>query len=62
MQIINYFDYDDKTSIISQLEILQGEWRAIGFLISLLNVSPVPNVSTLKKKVSNPTICRCIFL
>ena len=36
MQIINYFDYDDKTSIISQLEILQGEWRAIGFLLSLL--------------------------
>ena len=36
MQIINYFDYYDKTSIISQLEILQGEWRAIGFLLSLL--------------------------
>ena len=36
MQIINYFDYDDKTSIILQLEKLQGEWRAIGFLLSIL--------------------------
>lgn len=36
MQIINYFDYDDKTSIILQLEKVQGEWRAIGFLLSIL--------------------------
>ena len=36
MKIIDYFAYDDKSSILSQLEKLQPEWRAIGFLLSLL--------------------------
>lgn len=36
MKIIDYFAYDDKSSILSQLEKLLPEWRAIGFLLSLL--------------------------
>lgn len=32
----DYFSFDDKTSILSQLEQLQSEWKAIGFLLSLL--------------------------
>ena len=31
MQIINYFAYDDKTSIISQLEKLQGSGGRLAF-------------------------------
>ena len=36
MRIVNYFEYDDKPELLSQLEKGAEHWRAIPFLISLL--------------------------
>lgn len=36
MKIIDFFKYDDKNAILSQLESMKGDWAAIPLLISLI--------------------------